>query len=855
MTCPGCQQEHADGGICPPVTDLASSDSLVGKSLGDYGLVRELGRGSSGVVFLAEHLATGLNVAIKLAHRHSLGDPAVARRMSLEAHFANQIALESVVNVFDFNDEDPVGPYLVMEYLQGETFLDLAAQRVPSDEALRLLIQVAEALGEAHERNIVHAALKPSNILRVVSERKSLAKLLPFGVATGARVEGEEPGDRLVTHLGAPELRAPEQTRGAPADPRMDVYSLGAIAYLLATGRAPFSAPSEQALERAHAEVVPSAPHRVDARVSRGWSAAIMRALEKSPERRFRSGKEFAEALRAAPAQPDPVGSAAASQDAQGSGAVVADAEADAFVVTMPAPLSQRSARPTLYPGVTTPRPATPAGSATTPAPQPNPGSAPVAGGLSGSFGVTTPSPQKPPQAVSAGLGAGFVTTTPPPQKPPPAAPVAAGLGAGFVTTTPPPQKPPPATAPVSVGLGAGFVTTTPPPQKPPPAAPVAAGLGAGFVTTTPPPQKPPPAAPVAAGLSDSFVVTTPGQQKAAGGVPPATLTAERAEAFVTSTPAPLNQAAPLSGVTPAQPSAPAVAAPTPAQGLVLQATIGDEKGQPLGNFACTSVTRAGLIVCTAGPLPALLSRVKLTFTELSALTVEAQVVHHVTSEQAQQWKMSAGYGVQFGALSAEQRQALEGVHLGLRPPETPSGLAKRPNDPTAEEVLKRFTAERATDGYAMLTISKGAPFDAIRDRVREAKRALEGISTRPLSLAQQKALEEARTRLEEVGKVLGGALSRMEYDAERGNFEGVARCISAGLSVSELEGARLRFLKAHPGIAGKSHGSILAGQTLEARTHMAQALEAYADALRVDPLNLTAQQRYWAVKRQLEKA
>ena len=308
-----------------------------------------------------------------------------------------------------------------------------------------------------------------------------------------------------------------------------------------------------------------------------------------------------------------------------------------------------------------------------------------------------------------------------------------------------------------------------------------------------------------------------------------------------------------MSAPGPSSPSG--IASQAQTQGLVLQLAITDEKGQPLGDFASSSITRAGLIVCTTGPLPPLLSRVKLTFTDLSGLSCDAQVVHHVTAEQATQWKMSPGYGVQFGAMSAEQRAALEAAHHGLRPAETTSGLTRRPDDPAAEQVLRRFTAERATDAYAMLVISKGAPFDAIRDRVRDAKRLLDGLTTRPLSLAQGQALDEARVRLAQVGTTLGGLETRMEYDAERGNFEGVARCISGGLSVLELEAARLRFLKAHPAVAGKSHGFILAGQTLEGRAQMPQALEAYADALRIDPLNLMAQQRYWAVKRQLEKA
>ncbi|MDP2272192.1 MAG: protein kinase [Archangium sp.] len=673
MICPGCQQAHADGGTCVP-GDSAAPDPLLGKALGDYSLVRELGRGNTGVVYLAEHLATGLNVAIKLAHRELMGDLRVARLMSREAQFANQIALDSVVNVFDFNDEDPLGPYLVMEYLQGEPLLDIATQRVAGAEAIQLLVQVAEALAEAHELNIVHAALKPSNVFRTVTDKKErVARLLPFGVPIGPRIDGEEPGDRDVARLGSPEFRAPEQTLGAPADPRMDVYSLGAIAYLLATGRLPFVAPTPEALERAHAMVMPTAPHRVDVRVSRTWSAVILRAMEKSPEGRFQTARELADAFRMAASAPSQVGSAT----------VVLGGDGDAL---------------------------------------------------------------KPPLSISL---------TPAPLAEPPPAPAASSVGGG---------------------LADGFV-----------------------VTTTPAPSRPP--------------VETP---------------------------------------RPSSPSA--VSAPAPAQGLVLRVMVTDESGTTLGDFACSSVTRAGLIVCTPGPLPPLLSRVKLSFADLGGLRCDAQVVHHVTAEQATQWKVSAGYGVQFSALSPEQRGLLESAHQGLRPPESPSGLARRPDDPGAEEILKRFSAERAVDGYAMLAISKGAPFDAIRDRVRHAKRALEGLVTRPLSLSQHKALEEARTRLDEVGKTLTEAMSRLEYDAARGNFEGVARCISAGVSVVELEAARLRFLKSNPTIAGKSHGNILAGQTLEARQQMPQALDAYADALRVDPLNLTAQQRYWAVRRQLDK-
>lgn len=677
MICPGCKQEHSEGSPCP-VFDFPSADPLIGQSLGDYKLVRELGRGIGGVVYLAEHLATGLSVAVKLAHPAEAKSEAVRRRLELEARFANQIALETVVNVFDFNVDDALGPYLVMEYLQGETLFDVANTRLPADVSLRLLAQVADTLANAHEQHILHAALKPSNIFLTVNEkREGVAKLLPFGVPMGAAVEGEE--DRRVAGLGSADFRSPEQALGAPPDPRMDVYSLGAIAYLLATGRRPFTAPTPEALERAHAEVVPIAPHRVDTRVSRGWSATILRAMEKSPDRRYQTVRELAEAFRRAPISGGPV--------------------ASTMILFDPALVLETHG----------------AASTTTPVAPPPPV---ISGGLSDTFEFTTPVPARPP-AGSATPGGG--------------------------------------TAPV----------------KPPP----------------------PDAAPS---------------------------------------------------------SPPALSAPVPTQGLVLRVSVSNEAGQALGEFTSSSVTRAGLIVCTSGPLPPLLSRVKLTFADLGGLSCDAQVVHHVTPEQAAQWKLSPGFGVQFGALSAEQRTLLETAHKGLRVQES---AAERPDDPEASEVLKRFSAERAVDAYGMLAISKAAPFDAIRDRVRDAKRALDRLGERLLSSAQQRAFEEARARLDEVGKTVGEPMKRLEYDADRGNFEGVARCISAGVSVAELEQVRLRFLKNHPGIAGKSHGSIQNGQSLEAGQQMAKALEAYADALRIDPLNLIAQQRYWAVRRQLGKS
>jgi eukaryotic-like serine/threonine-protein kinase len=560
----------------------AAGDPLVGTSLGGYTIIRELGRGRAGVSYLAQHAATGLGVVMKLLHPNR-ALPAAARRLALEARYANELALESVVNVFDLGEGGPTGPYLVMEYLQGDTLSDLAAKRAPLPALVVLLSQVATVLEQAHRQGVVHAALGPHNVLRV--EGTDLARLLPFGVPAGPASADEQPGDRDVSALGRPDFTAPEQARGAAPDPRMDVYSLGALAYLLTTGRVP------------QAEFAPEPPHRLNPRVSPTLSAVILRALEKSPEGRLPSAGEFAAAL----------------------------------------------------------------------------------------------------QASLADLG----------------------------------------------------------------------------------PE------------------------------------------------------------------------PDPAAAGVLTASVSTESGAPLGKFACSSVTGAGLVVCTTGPFPALMSAVWLTFPDLGGLTCAAQVVRHVTPEQATDWKMSPGYGVQFQAIAREQRARLEAAHHGVRAP-TPSVEALGGDDPAAAVVLKRYTGERASRAYGLLGLSPGAQFDAIRERLREARRGLERLSALPLSASQEALREKARVRLDEVEGQLGDPHNRLEHDAAIGNFEGVARCINAGVPVSELEASRVDFLQAHPGAAEKSDASITAGEAFDARGETARALATYAEALRLDPLNLVAQQRYWAVLRRL---
>ncbi|MBL8922016.1 MAG: protein kinase [Myxococcaceae bacterium] len=732
MVCPLCQREHDEAAGCPaPSAPLPRHG---GVSAAGYQLVRELGRGSAGIVYLAEHGATGLPVAIKLLPPELVTDPAQARRFAIEARCTNRIVHDAVVNVFDFNDEDADGPWLVMEYLQGVTLGEVATRGPGLPEALALLEQLASVLDAAHAVGIVHGGLVPGKVMVVDGNgRGRQVKVLPFGVDAGA----VDPADVPFARLGEPDWRAPEQTRGAPAHRHADLYSLGCLAYLLMTGRPPFAALSPDALARAHAEVIPEAPHRVKRSLAPAVSEALLRALEKDPARRYASASQFVEALR------------------------------DAFVQPFVQPPSNR------------PRAA-----------------GPGAGGLAEGF-VVRDSPAPVASQAAAGVGR-------------PVSGGAGGLAEGFVV------RDSPALVPGQAAAGMGR----------PGSAPVSGGAG---------------------GLAEGIVVRDSPAPASGEGRP-------QRPSGVTGGPSVVRE----EPVRPSQVVAPVASSPSPVPGgaspagLVLRVTVSDASGRSLGQFACASVTRQGGVVCSDTVRPPLLETVRLVFDDLDSLSCDARVVQHISVEQAALWKMSPGFSVQFDGLSPEQRAQIEAGHAGVLGPETPSQVLRRPDDTVANDVLRRFSAEAAKDAYSLLGLSKASPFDAIRDRLREARRALEGLRHRPLSVAQLEALEAARGRLELLGGQVSEPLDRLEYDAGRGNFEGVARCIGAGVPIAEVEAARARFLEAHPGLDTKSRERLNEGQRLEAAGEKRRALEVYSAALISDPLHVGLQQRYWAVRRQL---
>jgi serine/threonine-protein kinase len=282
----------------PVITEV--NPYLAGEVIGDrYKLVRELGRGGMGVVWVAHSLVLGVDVALKLI-RASAAGPAVSSRMAREAHAAARLGHPALVRVFDFGWTSRGDPFLVMELVQGETLSALLGResRVPAIRAVQMLLPIADGLRMAHDKTIVHRDIKPDNIfLATDALGRVQPKLLDFGIAK----VGPGPHDAKLTQigvvLGSPEYMSPEQALGAEdVDQRTDVWSLSVVLYELVTGTIPFRRPNYNALMQAIIRETPRPIGEHAAGDESLWSI-LARGLAKEPAERWSSMTELGEAL------------------------------------------------------------------------------------------------------------------------------------------------------------------------------------------------------------------------------------------------------------------------------------------------------------------------------------------------------------------------------------------------------------------------------------------------------------------------------------------------------------------------------------------------------------------------------
>ncbi len=288
-----------DSAVGAAAQALEPSPYLAGEVVGDrYRLVREIGRGGMGVVWVAHSLVLGVDVALKLI-RASAASSALSSRMAREAHAAARLGHPALVRVFDFGWTRHGDPYLVMELVLGETLADLLKReaRMPAIRAVQMLLPIVDGLRVAHEKGIVHRDIKPDNVFVAADALgRKQPKLLDFGIAkVDKQVDGRL--TQVGAVLGSPDYMSPEQALGLDdIDERTDIWSLCVLLYEAITGAVPFQKPNYNALMHAIINESPVASVDCGAGDKALWQI-IERGLRKPRADRFQTVTDLGEAM------------------------------------------------------------------------------------------------------------------------------------------------------------------------------------------------------------------------------------------------------------------------------------------------------------------------------------------------------------------------------------------------------------------------------------------------------------------------------------------------------------------------------------------------------------------------------
>jgi serine/threonine-protein kinase len=270
---------------------------------GQYKLVRSLGAGGMGEVYLAEHALLKRPCALKLIRPDAGADPLALARFEREVQSSARLAHHNTIEIYDYGHTEDGTFYYVMEYLRGLSLGDLVKQAgpLPAGRVIYLFRQICAGLAEAHGLGLIHRDLKPANVfVAVLGGEADVAKVLDFGLV---KVTKEPEATSLTAEMtvsGTPHYMAPEQAAASrDLDARADVYALGAMLYYALTGQPPFHGENAFAVMMAHARDPITRPSEVRPGIPGDLEDVVLRALAKNPADRFSGVRELSDALAA----------------------------------------------------------------------------------------------------------------------------------------------------------------------------------------------------------------------------------------------------------------------------------------------------------------------------------------------------------------------------------------------------------------------------------------------------------------------------------------------------------------------------------------------------------------------------
>ncbi|MBZ0185286.1 MAG: protein kinase, partial [Candidatus Obscuribacterales bacterium] len=307
--CPACNGEFPGNlVVCPNDRTMLltpKKDELIGQILNDrYKVVEEVGRGGMSAVYRGVHELMDRTVAIKVLLPQLVSDQISIKRFQQEAQAASHLQHPNVITVYDYGFVASGQPYLVMDFLEGESLSDIIRRdkQVTVKRMIPIFMQACEALEHAHQKGVIHRDLKSSNIMLIDFEgKKDFVKVVDFGIAKLMPSSGKQSQNLTQTGevFGSPIYMSPEQCMAQSLDARSDIYSMGAMMYEGLTGHPPLMGNSIIDTMQMHMSTPPKPfkDIRPDLKIPDALERVVLKALAKKPENRYQSMQELRDAM------------------------------------------------------------------------------------------------------------------------------------------------------------------------------------------------------------------------------------------------------------------------------------------------------------------------------------------------------------------------------------------------------------------------------------------------------------------------------------------------------------------------------------------------------------------------------